>query len=159
MLTWGRLMGWSTKRRRFYPALIDQPEKFWAKVDRRGPDECWPWLGCLSTMGYGRAGKKGYAHRLAWRLMRGPIPAGHYVLHRCDNPPCCNPSHLFLGDAAANARDMAAKGRVGGGPRPRFDWDEARRLAALGFGFREIGRHLGVSHSSVAAAVRRGCRS
>lgn len=96
-------------------------ERFWAKVDRTGgPDACWPWLATPNPSGYGvaYAGKSPtgqnrtrLAHRVAWELAKGSDPGTAFVLHRCDNPPCCNPAHLFLGDAEANARDMAAKGR------------------------------------------------
>lgn len=75
---------------------------------------CIEWIGPRAERGYGRftfRQKQELAHRAAWRLLRGPIPDGLCVLHRCDNPPCCNPDHLFLGDRGDNARDMAAKGR------------------------------------------------
>lgn len=64
--------------------------------------------------GYGRIrvdGKSWLAHRFSWVLANGPIPEGMYVCHRCDNPPCINPEHLFLGTQTDNMRDMAAKGR------------------------------------------------
>lgn len=97
----------------------DLAVRFWAKVDRRGPDECWPWTGAINRArgGYGTFGRgpreagTGYAHRVAWELVNGPAPPGQLVCHRCDNPPCCNPAHLFLGSVADNQRDMAAKGR------------------------------------------------
>lgn len=99
------------------------PDDFWKKVDRNGPvpehcpelGPCWIWTGGKKRKGYGAVsyhGKTDRSHRLAWRLTNGPIPPETpCVLHRCDNPPCCNPSHLFLGDNAANTRDMVAKGR------------------------------------------------
>lgn len=94
------------------PPLV---ERFWKKVDIRGPDECWPWLagkasggyGCFCVNGHGHA-----AHRFAYEFSNGPIPDDLCVLHRCDNPPCCNPNHLFLGTIADNNRDRKLKGRT-----------------------------------------------
>lgn len=88
-------------------------EDFWSKVKKT--DSCWIWQG-FRTMGYGQLcfGKKGerhYAHRFAWELTRGTIPAGICVLHHCDNKLCVNPEHLFLGSAKDNTLDMIAKGR------------------------------------------------
>ena len=85
-------------------------------VDERGPGECWTWTGSIAPDGYGRfrsahRGPMVGAHRAAWEFASGPIPEGAWVLHRCDNPPCCNPAHLFLGDVQANHDDMHAKGR------------------------------------------------
>lgn len=71
-------------------------------------------------VGYGTIGggnSKKLAHRVAYEQAFGPIPSGRMVLHRCDNPPCVSPDHLFLGDHASNARDMVAKGRHRGGAR------------------------------------------
>jgi hypothetical protein len=74
--------------------------------------DCWVWQGYRNEHGYGRLwAPKRYVHRAAYEAFVGPIPAGLNVLHRCDNPPCCNPAHLFLGTRADNARDMLAKGR------------------------------------------------
>lgn len=85
-------------------------------VKRRG---CWGWLGARTYWrgGYGVLGRGGrsqglvLAHRASWEIHRGPIPDGMCVLHKCDNPPCTNPAHLFLGSKRDNARDMVGKGR------------------------------------------------
>lgn len=89
-------------------------ERFWGKVHKRGFDECWPWLG-YTRRGYGRMyvrGRQEQAHRIAWEIINGAIPQGALVCHRCDNPQCCNPAHLFLGTVADNAHDRDEKGRA-----------------------------------------------
>lgn len=94
-------------------------ERFEAKVNRSGPGGCWLWTGAPVARGYGRigfgkTGKGGtvmYAHRFSWELHNGPILDGLNVLHHCDNPPCVNPSHLFLGTQGDNVTDMVQKGR------------------------------------------------
>lgn len=75
---------------------------------------CWEWVGHRLKKGYGqmRCGKKlVLAHRASWAAFKGEIPVGLFVLHKCDNPSCCNPEHLFLGTNADNMNDMVAKGR------------------------------------------------
>lgn len=89
-------------------------ELFWSHVEKVDGG-CWLWQGARSR-GYGafesrELGGMLRTHRLSWTIVHGPIPNGLYVLHRCDNPPCCNPDHLFLGTNQDNVDDMVAKGR------------------------------------------------
>lgn len=88
-------------------------KNFWGKVHKT--KSCWLWTGYCCSKGYGRFGfrKKGWgAHRVSWVLHKGEIPEGAGVLHRCDNPGCVNPKHLFLGTPKDNAVDRDQKGRL-----------------------------------------------
>lgn len=88
-------------------------ERFWSKV--KITETCWLWIGCLNECGYGSistsSGRTMLANRASWLINRGDIPAGMKVLHTCDNPPCVNPDHLFIGTQADNIEDMVTKGR------------------------------------------------
>lgn len=103
------------------PELTERDKaRFWAKVDVRGKDECWEWIAAGADFGYGifRIGsKKYYSHRVSWVLERGLIPEDILVLHECDNPPCCNPIHFFLGTQKINIHDAMKKRRLACGDR------------------------------------------
>ena len=93
-------------------------ERFWNFVDKQSDEDCWEWKGQRLSNGYGRialgAKKDGAegAHRVSWRLAnKQEIPAGMFVMHKCDNPSCVNPNHLSIGTPKENTQDMIAKGR------------------------------------------------
>jgi len=92
---------------------ISTETRFWRRVTKS--DNCWLWNGCCNRDGYGEIYyNKGYisTHRLSWIFAHQFIPEGMQVLHKCDNPPCVNPDHLFLGTHTDNMRDMNLKGRL-----------------------------------------------
>lgn len=132
--------------------------RFWSKVDRRGPDECWPWT--AATDGHGRGqikvdGRPVKAPRVALELCLGRPLVGQ-ALHTCDNPACCNPSHLFEGTNLDNIRDRQAKGRRHGAQKLTLaDALEIRRRAADGEGPVALGRAFGVDKNAIRDVVRR----
>ncbi len=96
--------------------MIDKKilDRFWSKIDIKGPDECWEWKGGKSSAGYGvfEINKKYIgAHRFSYIINNGDIPDHTLVCHSCDNPPCCNPNHLFNGTYKDNAVDRNNKCR------------------------------------------------
>lgn len=89
-------------------------QRFWKKVDKRAPNECWPVRGGWKRYGTMRIpgeNRNAGLHRIAYELLVGPIPNGMLVMHACDNPRCCNPAHLGIGSGLDNQRDMIEKGR------------------------------------------------
>ncbi len=148
--------------------IIPLTDRFWHFVNKGGPvpahtpniGPCWVWTGNC-TVGYGMIKierRQRHAHRISWELHNGNIPDGLWVLHRCDNPPCVNPAHLFLGTAADNARDRVRKGR-GNSPvgirnyHHKLDDDEIRKIRKMlvsGICQSEIAKIFGVTQSNVS---------
>lgn len=135
----------------------DLAARFWSYVDRSNADGCWPWTRARrNDQGHGGVwdGKRWtHAHRVAYTLTNGPIPPGMSVCHRCDNPPCCRPDHLFLGSQAENSADMVSKHR---GRRVSADV-EAQAIALLrgGASQRAAGEALGIGKTTIARIARR----
>lgn len=98
------------------PDRRDPLDRFWSKVNKSCQNGCWEWT-ASTVQGYGQFGAGGRgvrnvrAHRFSWQLSNGPIPPGMDICHRCDNPPCVNPDHLFVGTRRDNIQDMIAKSR------------------------------------------------
>ena len=142
-------------------------QRFWKKVRKASGDGCWEWTACLNQAGYGQFNLGGVgkglilAHRFAWEEANGPIPEGLYCCHKCDNPACVRPDHIFLGTIADNQRDMARKGRSNQGER--LTWfvkltesdvlEIRRRYNAGGVSQRELAKEFGVGRANVGYIV------
>lgn len=145
----------------------DFAERFWSKVDKSsGPDACWPWTACRLPAGYGRVRvptmrRMRLAHVTAFELSGRVVPAGLFVLHGCDNPPCCNPQHLRAGTRADNTRDRLERGRGTRGrrvPTAKLTDDVVRQVreiyAAGGCFQRDLAVTFGVNQQQISRIVR-----
>ena len=145
-------------------------EKFWSKVRRGAADECWPWTAGSTQRGYGVLYARGsrdshwLAHRYSYTLHNGAIPPGLCVCHSCDNPPCVNPAHLWVGTRRQNSQDMIDKGRnvlpaISEGERSHFarlrrkQVIEIRRRAEAGETNSALAREFGVTRRTVDRVV------
>lgn len=138
-------------------------ERFWARV--KTTDGCWLWVGNRGREGYGSIWVHGRAvrvHRFSWELHYGTIPHGMYVCHRCDNPSCVNPLHLFLGTHLDNMRDKMSKGRWRGHKicgeahwNTKIGYKRAAEIRELAetMSARAIGRKFSLSHSAVMSVL------
>ena len=135
--------------------------RFWGMVSVGGVDECWPWLARRDRDGYGRfkfMGKSLYAHRTAYQMLWGALAPGMFVCHRCDQPSCCNPSHLFAGTHVENMADMVVKGRACNRSGERntqakltsADVLGIRRLLSQGKTHASVAKELGVCKSAIS---------
>jgi hypothetical protein len=145
-----------------YPRLTKPAtERFWQKVPRLGADDCWEWQASRNPKGYGQfnvgnsaeTGRCVLAHRVAYELEVGAAPQDLLVLHVCDNPPCCNPAHLFTGTNEDNMRDKWLKGR-GRGPLQLSQVIELKRLAAEGADVEDLSVRFKVMPYSVVSILK-----
>jgi hypothetical protein len=145
--------------------ILSDPPQLWSRAVWEG--ECLVWQGATSGMGYGHLryeGRDVSAHRLAAELTYGPIPPGMHVCHRCDNPPCINPDHLFIGTPADNMADRNAKGRHRSNPRRGETCTqavltdalvvEARSLYEAGETINALSARFGIDFRTLGLAIR-----
>lgn len=152
--------------------MIHRPDvlaqRFWPKVAKGDPAECWIWNGARVRKGYGKikavAPDKATlsAHRVAYEFAVGPIPSGMMVCHRCDNPPCVNPDHLFVGTATDNRADQQRKGRFNPGDRfgakgsnARLTEDQVREIRrSPQLGHEVFSARFGVTPNTIRNVIR-----
>ena len=136
-------------------------ERFWSKVDRKDPAECWEWQAGKFSQGYGQfsvGAKNKLAHRVSYELAHGPIPEGLVVRHKCDNPCCVNPDHLELGTHENNMDDRASRGRGAKGEAQggaKLTEDVVRAIRLDGRLQVEIAASYGISQITVSRIKRR----
>lgn len=149
----------------------DPKVRFASKFQKRGKDECWPWTAATANNGYGyfwNGWRNEHAHRFAYRQAHG-VEDGDldlHVCHTCDNPPCVNPAHLFVGTHRDNMRDMIRKGRgehlkaVRGerGSSAKLTPEQAEWAIRAPLSGREVARRLGV-HPSTIHSIRKQASS
>lgn len=132
-------------------------ERFWEKVTIASPDECWEWNGAKLKAGYGffriDSHRNITAHKMSYMLANGDISYGLLVCHKCDNPSCVNPSHLFLGTSKENSQDMTSKNRQVRGEKAshpkKLSVDEVQEIRVADWTHREIAKVYGVNQSTV----------
>ena len=144
---------------------LSETEMFWQRVKKHGPDNCWEWTGTIENHGYARIGageNRKLAHRLCWEIVYGPIPDGMCVCHKCDNPGCVNPNHLFLGTQLENMQDREQKGRTARGSangKAKLNAEQVKeirkRYQAGGITYKQLGLDYEVSKEAIQGIVKR----
>lgn len=137
---------------------FEEPKRFWSKVDVGEPDECWERQAYRLKRGYGlfRINYKSWlAHHVAWILTFGPIPKGLLVCHKCDNPSCVNPYHLFIGTQADNIQDAVRKGRMNTKLTEEDVLDIRKWYAEGGWTRQELADAFDISRSQVSRIIFR----
>jgi hypothetical protein len=136
---------------------IPAAERARAYYQKTTKEECWPWMGARDGKGYGRIrddqSNLASATRIIWEGEKGPIPPGMNLLHRCDNPPCVNLEHLFLGSAQANTIDMHMKGRGRSKLTPEVVRAIRAEYASGGIKQAEIAQRYGVKEACIQRLV------
>ena len=131
--------------------------RFWSRVDRQDIDTCWNWLAGTDRDGYGQfriLGKQLVASRVAFQFAgKGSVPADLCVLHTCDNPKCCNPSHLYLGTHFDNAQDREERTKANGLSRSRVRLIRAMQLSGH-YTQKEIAGIFNVTQVCISYIVR-----
>ena len=141
-------------------------DRFWAAITKTS--ECWLWTGTVHDQGYGtiqvRRRRENicyhiYAHRFSWELHNGPIPKGLFVCHKCDNPPCTRPDHLFLGTNIENMQDSLRKGRQSNvpgrrhigesNPSAKLTWATVAEIRASPLSYSQIANKYGVTKACI----------
>jgi HNH endonuclease len=150
----GKPRRFCTGHRFVFKECVPLKKRFWAKVNKLpGNNSCWLWTASKDTFGYGQICVKGEmfsSHRVSFEMSRGKIPDGAQVLHKCDNPSCIRPKHLFLGNDAINSKDRVAKGRQAKGEKIHTAKLTARRvmqlrsLRAEGYKYTELSEWFGI---------------
>lgn len=135
-------------------------QRFWRKVQIDDSESCWLWQAFRNPKGYGMISNGGYmalAHRVSWAIHNGKVPANKYVLHRCDNPSCCNPKHLYIGTNADNVRDKVERGRSSW-PRPERAGEGHPMVKLTTEAVMEIRSEIGIRGAGVRLARKYGVR-
>lgn len=144
---------------------LPMPERFWAYTEKRG--DCLVWTGAVNKNGYGCIrinGKSITASRKAFELSKGKIPNGLFILHRCDNPLCVNPEHLFAGTHRDNMHDRDSKGRMGGvaisskgegNVKAKLTAVDVLTIRSSAEGSRKLGKQYGVDRVTIQGIRRR----
>lgn len=152
-------------RKKYPPEVI---ARFWDKVSLGDPECCWEWNAGKSSAGYGSLkifGNSEGAHRVAWEIATQQLMGNRVACHRCDNPACCNPSHIYAGDAKSNGRDAVSRGllppqrrdgeRNGNAKLKQKDVEDIRRRISRGETNVRIAKDYPVTHQMVSK-IRRG---